>query len=234
MPPSTGTRERNRAETLQRLKAMGREHLAVHGAAALSLRAIARDLDMVSSGVYRYVASRDELLTLLIIDAYDALGEHVERSAMASRRRSPAARWVAAGTAIRDWALTNPHEYALVYGSPVPGYAAPADTIAPATRPTRALLGIVADAHATGRLDTPAEPLAIPPVLRTDLARIAATLELDVATDTLARATIAWTQLFGLVSFEVFGQTRHAFTDDALVFTTALAAMASFIGLCTR
>ena len=111
---------------------------------------------MVSSGIYRYVASRDELLTMLIIEAYDALGATVEDAARRRRgAQPPADRFVAAARAIRAWALANPHEYALVYGSPVPGYAAPADTIGPASRVTLALVGIVVDAHRAG-LDRPA------------------------------------------------------------------------------
>ena len=155
MPTITGLRERARAEIMTAIKAEARRQLATEGAAALSLRAVARELGMVSSGIYRYVASRDELLTLLIIDAYDALGDEVEQSAKATVRRAPAARFVAAGRAIRAWAIEHPHEYALLYGSPVPGYAAPEDTIDPASRTTLTLLGIVVDAHRRGLVECP-------------------------------------------------------------------------------
>ena len=81
MTPITGLRERARAEIIAAIKAEARRQLAIEGAAGLSLRAVARELGMVSSGIYRYVAGRDELLTMLIIDAYDALGAEVERAA---------------------------------------------------------------------------------------------------------------------------------------------------------
>src|SRR5687768_5644222 len=71
-------RERARAQTVSDIVRLGREHLATHGAAALSLRAVARDLGVVSSAVYRYVANRDELLTLLVVDAYSELGDAVD------------------------------------------------------------------------------------------------------------------------------------------------------------
>lgn len=231
MPPATGVRERNRAETMTRLKEVARQHLAEYGAAALSLRAITRELGMVSSGVYRYVAGRDELLTLLIIDAYDAVGAAAEEAAAASARRSPASRWVTVGSAVRAWATAHPHEYALVYGSPVPGYAAPQDTIGPATRATRALVGVVADAHAAGRIADVTTP--VPAGLRGDLVKIAGDLGVDLPPDVLARAMVAWTQLFGLISFELFGQTRNAVTDHDALFTTALRSMAAFVGLET-
>ena len=73
-------RERARAEIMSEILRVGREHLARDGAAALSLRAIARDLGMVSSAVYRYVPNRDALLTMLIIHAYNTVGA-AERSA---------------------------------------------------------------------------------------------------------------------------------------------------------
>ncbi len=236
VPPTTGVRQRQRAETLARLKQVARTHLAEHGAAALSLRAIARDLGVVSSAVYRYVASRDELLTLLIVDAYDSLGAAAEHAASQVAGRSPAERWTAIAHAIRAWALANPHEYALVYGSPVPGYAAPEDTIAPAGRVVNALLRPVADAHAAVPLAEPAVPLhrgdgELAPTLRAELVAIAAQLDVDLPPEVLARAMVAWTQLFGLVSFELFGQTRNAITDHAALLDAACAAMTALIGL---
>src|SRR6188508_1883277 len=126
--PETSPRARAREQTMRDIVRIGREQLASEGAAALSLRAVARELGMVSSAVYRYVANRDELLTLLIIEAYDALGAAVEEAAAPAAGRSPAVRFVAAGRAVRAWAVENPHQYALLYGSPVPGYEAPQDT----------------------------------------------------------------------------------------------------------
>src|SRR6266496_212910 len=73
-------RERTRAEITREILAAARRHLATDGASGLSLRAIARELGVSSSAVYGYVASRDELLTRLIVTAYDALGSAAERS----------------------------------------------------------------------------------------------------------------------------------------------------------
>src|SRR5262245_424878 len=111
-------RARVRAEMTEEIKQSARQQLAADGA-NLSLRAIARDLGMVSSALYRYFASRDDLLTALIIDAYNALGEATEQGEARVPREDLAGRWLAAGHAIRDWAVAHPHEYALIYGSPV-------------------------------------------------------------------------------------------------------------------
>src|ERR1700759_75355 len=134
MPPRRTARERVRAEITREITDVARAQLAADGAAALSLRAGARELGMVSSAVYLFFASRDELLTALIIDGYNALGAAVEQADAACPRGDYGARWQAATGAARGWSLTHPHEYALLYGSPVPGYQAPADTVAPAAR----------------------------------------------------------------------------------------------------
>src|SRR3954464_716928 len=120
---AAGTRARVRAELTREIVDVARRHLASEGAAALSLRAVARELGMVSSAVYRYFPSRDELLTALIIDAYDSVADAAEEAEAAVPRGDVAARWMATCRAVRLWAVANPQEYALIFGSPIPGYA---------------------------------------------------------------------------------------------------------------
>ena len=155
-------RERTRAEITRQILDAARRHLATEGASGLSLRAIARELGASSSAVYRYVASRDELLTRLIVAAYDALGAAAETAEAAVARDDLAGRWSAVCGAVRAWALANPNEYALIYGTPVPGYTAPPATIAPAARVSSVLLGILADA-AAGAPHPPSPKTTCPP-----------------------------------------------------------------------
>lgn len=209
-------RARARAELIEEIKAAGRRQLAEVGASELSLRAIARELGMVSSAVYRYFASRDELLTALLVDAYDALGAEVEAAA-ADRRGGLEARWVRVATAVRSWAVAHPQEYALLYGSPVPGYQAPGDTVPPAARPPVAALGVVADAVAAGEVDlTSSAP--IPRPVRADLQRVREGLPGDLPDEVLVRALYAWTQVFGGISFELFGHFRNGVEAPADLF----------------
>lgn len=229
-PAPSGARARARAEITSEILAAGRRQLADVGAAQLSLRAVARELGMVSSAVYRYVESRDELLTLLIIDAYDSLGDAAEKAAAASRRRSPRNRWVDVALAVRTWAIEHPNEYALLYGSPVPGYQAPEDTVVPGTRVSRALVAIVADATASGPL-APALALDLSTATARQLRELADLLDVELSAEVLGAALVAWTQLFGLVGFEVFGQTRGVVDDHEAFFTAAAGAMAAGIGL---
>ncbi len=167
----TTARARARAELTTEIKQAARRQLAEQGAAALSLRAVARELGMVSSAVYRYFPSRDELLTALIVDAYDALGAEVEQTEATTRDAGVAVRWGHVARAVRAWAIAHPNEYALIYGSPVPGYAAPVDTVEPAARPALALLRLLVDGVARGEIDTTPTG-ALPRPVKSDLAAL--------------------------------------------------------------
>src|SRR4051812_11062033 len=140
-------RARIRAEMTDEIKAIAKRHLAAEGA-NLSLRAVARDLGVVSSTIYRYFASRDDLLTALIIDTYNEVGQVVEDADASADRADFMGRWLAVAHGVREWALAVPHEYMLIYGSPVPGYKAPPDTVAAAIRGTTVLSAILSDAVA--------------------------------------------------------------------------------------
>jgi AcrR family transcriptional regulator len=236
-------RERARAELTREIKEEARRQLAAAGADGLSLRAVARALGMVSSALYRYYPSRDDLLTALIIDAYNALGEAAEQAIARAAGADVAhgsggtarARWVAACHAIRAWARSNPHEYALIYGSPVPGYRAPEATIGPASRVPLAFVGVLASAVARGELASadgaPEAPLPSDGELAAQAASIAAALASpDLPPDAMVRVAIAWTQLFGMISFELFGQFVGSFEPADALFAYAVAQLAAFVG----
>ncbi|GAA1888710.1 TetR/AcrR family transcriptional regulator [Streptantibioticus ferralitis] len=225
-----GARERARIEVTGAIKEEARRQLAAEGAARLSLRAVARELGMVSSALYRYFPSRDELLTALIIDAYDALGEAAEAALAATAGDRSGERWIAVCRATRTWALAHPHEYALLYGSPVPGYTAPQDTIAPASRVGLALVAIARDAHAAGELTAPANG-PLPDEVGTDVERFAAEWASDLPKPTLAGLTAAWSQLFGLIGFEVFGHFHRVVEARDAFFDHSCAALARQVGL---
>ncbi len=211
--------------------AKAKEHLGVYGAAGLSLRAVARDLGLVSSAVYRYFENRDALLTALIIDAYDSLGDTTEAVVNATRAEPPKSRWIHAAEAIREWAIDHRNEYFLLYGAPVPGYAAPENTVVPGTRVSLALVQLVRDAHTDGYLSSvPTPAITLSETTRRELAVLTPQVAPGVPGDALFALLLAWTQLFGLVSFELFGQTRGIVVDHAALFRDAATTMAVTIG----
>ncbi|MGM9471185.1 TetR/AcrR family transcriptional regulator [Pseudarthrobacter sp. YS3] len=233
IPPPRTPRERARAQTIADIVRLGRAHLATDGAAALSLRAVARDLGVVSSAVYRYVANRDELLTLLLVDAYDELGDAVDAAVYAVPGNDFAGRFAALGRAVRNWALTEPARYGLLFGSPVPGYRAPAgQTTMPGTRVIFRLVGIVDAAYRAGALAPEPRAAVVPSLLAKDLAAIRAELGLETPDGVLANGALVWTSLFGTVSFEVFGQYgAETFSARDELFEHHLAVLAGIAGL---
>ena len=228
----TTPRDRARLRTMEEIARIGRDHLAVHGAAGLSLRAVARDLGVVSSAVYRYVKSRDELLTLLLVEGYDELGDAVDAAVEGVPSDRFRERFAALGRAVRAWALAEPATYALLYGGPVPGYAAPEErTTAPGTRVPGAMLAIASAAHAAGRLDVPAS-VDVTPSLAAGLDGIRSQFEVDLPDAALVRGVQVWSALFGAVSFEVFGQYGpDRLGDPDALFEAHLVAWADQLGV---
>jgi AcrR family transcriptional regulator len=242
-------RDRVRDEVTREILEVAGTHLAQEGAAALSLRSIARDLGMAPSALYRYFDGRDALLSALIVGAYTSLADAAEEAAdMAADAAANVAaeqseadalgdaeRWMAVPSAMRAWALARPHEWGLIFGSPVPGYRAPEETIAPYTRLAMALLRPLADAYRSGRLrveDPDPDPSgAHAAALDAALAPVHDVLVSDAPTSVLLRALQAWSTIVGAISLELFGHWRNTVLDPELFFTETIAALGDQIGL---
>ncbi|CCQ14159.1 putative TetR family transcriptional regulator [Rhodococcus sp. AW25M09] len=227
---SSTPRTRARAQTLADITRIGREHLAADGAAALSLRAVARDLGVVSSAVYRYVSSRDELLTLLVVDGYTELGDTVDAAVDAAD--GPKQKFLALGRAVRQWGLREPARYALLFGSPVPGYNAPAEqTTGPGTRVITALVTVLHSAWTTSRPDVEADSPELAS-LHTSFEEIRQEMGTDLPDELMALGVMVWASLFGAISFDVFdqyGATTFASRDD--LFEYQLGILTKIAGL---
>ncbi|WP_043847481.1 TetR/AcrR family transcriptional regulator [Crystallibacter crystallopoietes] len=225
-------RERAREQTMGDIVRIGRSHLASQGAAALSLRAVARDLGVVSSAVYRYVKSRDELLTLLVVDAYGELGDAVDQAVAAVPADDFAEQFRALGRAVRGWGLREPARYALLFGSPVPGYQAPAErTTGPGTR---VVLALVAIAERAWQADSLVLPVGRPEPegLARDLEAIRGEFGLKAPAAVVSRWVQLWASLFGAVSFEVFGQYGpDTFSRPEELFEGQLQVLVELAGL---
>jgi AcrR family transcriptional regulator len=224
-------RERVRAELTREIIEIARRQLGTEGAAGLSLRAVAREMGMVSSAIYRYFPSRDDLLTALIIEGYDAIGEAVEKADAACAKADYTGRWLAVCRAVREWALANPHEYALLYGSPVPGYQAPQDTVGPAIRDTAVYGRIISEAYGAGVLNPPDICPPPPRSFAEDAVVVRDAIMPGLPDDVLTRALTAWTGLFGIVGFELFGQFNNVITDRAALFDHNMTCLGRLVGL---
>lgn len=236
MSPARTARERVREEMTAEILAVARAHLAREGAAALSLRSIARDLEMAPSALYRYFDGRDALLSALILDAYEALAAEVERAANGAQRGdgsggSDAERWLLVPRALRTWALAHPHEWGLIFGTPVPGYEAPEDTVEPYARVAAALVRPVLEARAAGRLRMDERPREVSSELRAAVAPVADGLFPGMPVEKVVLAMQAWTSIVGVVSLEVFGHWRNTVLDPSQFFEATMRDLADAIGL---
>lgn len=212
-----GKRQESRNRIEAQIIDLGRRHLVTEGPAGLSLRAIARDLGMVSSAVYRYVGSRDELLTLLLVDAYSELAADV-----VAAREAAGVLWrdqiLAMAHAARSWAVGQPACWALLYGSPVPGYHAPAErTVGPGTRVAAELFDTVSAGIAAG--DIPKGKAIAAQPMSADFDRLREEFGFPGDDAAVIKCLTLWAGLIGAISLEVFGQYgADTFTDSRAVF----------------
>ena len=229
-PMTETSRQRRHRETMADILRIAHQQLVSEGAAALSLRAIARELGLVSSAMYRYVPSRDELLTLLIEESYNAFGDAVEAAESRCRRDDFGRRWLAIGRSVRRWAVANPAEWALLYGSPVPGYAAPDDTVTSAARVPLVLLTLAAEAHERGLTLTTAS-MPVPRKEHRALRGIRELTEFTIDDERLVRCLMAWENVFGHLSLELFGHMYRGVLDYDAHFEHVVDRLGNDLGL---
>lgn len=215
------------------IKDIARQQLVKAGAAGLSLDAVARDSGLPVADVEAAFPHRDDLLTALVIDAYDASGEAMEQAdgAAAAAGGSGGARLLAVTRALRRWSFANPAEFTLIYGSPVPGYHAPQDTVPPASRTPAVLAAIVRSALEAGELTPPRRPVPGPPLLRPEALQLFGGAPGAPFSDIVERGIVLWSSLIGLLVFQVFSRTHDSVRDEAAFFDYAIAVAAESIGL---
>ncbi len=220
-----------REEMTRRIVELARAQLREVGPGQLSLRAIARKLDISSSAIYRYFVSRDDLLTALLVEVYDEVGDVLEKADQQVTPRSAyAQRFLAVAHALRDWARAHPYDWALLYGSPVPGYAAPEDTVLPAGRATGAFTAIVEDADAAGhRPRGSGAPLSAE--ARASVAGLEAMLPRPIDEDLLLAGMAAWSGVMGAISLELFGHLHLAVVDYDAYFRAIVGILVESTGL---
>lgn len=211
-PDASTPRERYRTQVREEIKKHAWEQIATAGASALSLNAIAKRIGMSGPALYRYFANRDELITELIKDAYRSLADTFRARAEAGADLGELAQ------ALRGWALDDPQRYFLVYGTPVPGYRAPADT----TRITSEIMAVLLDACTAEQ--APATP---PSPLETHLEEHRVWARQHPAPPSaLRRALTFWSRLHGVLSLELAGHFTGMEFDPARLYTAEAEAVA--------
>jgi AcrR family transcriptional regulator len=217
----TAMRERYRAQVRGEVKEAALGQLAESGPAGLSVSAIGKQLGVSGPALYRYFASRDELLTELVIDAYHDLGDALRAAAGQSAGPEPRSRFDALARAYRSWALAQPHRYRLLFGPPLPGYDAHAQRLVDASQTAmNELLGVLRE---LGDRTAPAPPQP----LASQLTAWAHAHDPATGTGpaTALRAVLVWSRLHGLVSLEIAGNFASMGIDPDQVFEAQLGAL---------
>jgi AcrR family transcriptional regulator len=218
-PKQPTMRDRYRAQVRAEVKQAALRQLAESGPGGLSVSAIGKELGVSGPALYRYFASRDELLTELVIDAYDDLADALRAATSDAPGQQPRARFEALARAYRSWALAQPHRYRLLFGPPLPGYDAHAQRLVAASQAAmNLLLGVVRELGNRAPAP-PAQPLA------SQLTAWAQTHAPGVDPAVALRAILIWSRLHGLVSLEIAGNFTSMGIDPGQVFEAQLPAL---------
>ena len=210
----TTRRERNRENTLQEIKSTAWEQIANEGVSALSLRAIARAMGMTAPGLYRYFANRDELVSALIIDAFDSFGRFLEEARDALPAGDHLGRFRAICMAYFEWAKRYPNRYTILFGTPVPGYTMTEAVFPSARRSFLVLQGVIGEAFEDGKIRQQADPVHLDENL---LARYALLNQYGMPYTPLVThlAMMTWSHVHGITSLYLYGYL-HGFLGEQI------------------
>jgi AcrR family transcriptional regulator len=215
-------RTRLRAWTREEIKAAAWRQLAEHGVEGLSLNAIAKELGMTGPALYRYITSRDELLADLVVDAWDALADAVERAAEENAGASAAKRLGAIGLAYRAWGTAQPHRYRLAIQTPLgSGGLVPERVIPPAQRGMAVILDAIEDLP-DARKPKRELPAGLRAQLDTWTERVGAQ---ERPPAILLRGVVFWSRLHGLISLELDRHLASMQLDPELLYRAELAEL---------
>lgn len=197
-------RERIRDATFEEIKSIAWKQIADLGVPTLSLRAIAREMGMTAPGLYRYYPSRDELVTALIMDAFDSFTKHLETACDELPGEDHVGRYRAVGLAYFQWAMVNPSRYTLIFGSPVPGYRMTEAAYSSSRKGFLVLQTLIEKARSAGRIHPPASLPPLPPEL---FNRYTALRKLGMPGDPLGThlALTTWSTLHGVTALNLYG-----------------------------
>lgn len=222
-----------RQETAENIKAIARQQMMEHGTAGISLRGIAREMQMTAPAIYNYFPRLDDLITALLVDAFNGLGDAVD-SAIAGESR--AGEQLSAGAkAYRQWANANKADFQLIYGNPIPNYQAPGEITVPlATRPLVSFYRCLMQAYQDGTLSIPAEYASVPQSIADYVSAFLHPQYPEIVGMPLSLyylMSLLWTQIHGIVMLEIFGHLQPSLGDVDSFFEKEMQIFLSRIGL---
>lgn len=224
-------RELRREETEAEIKTVARQQMAEVGAAALSLRSIAREMGLTAPALYRYFPSRDALVTALIVEAYQALAAAMQAADAAQARDDFHGRFQSLAFAFREWAVQHPQDFALIYGTPIPGYEAPREqTVAPASQVLQAIGSVLIEAWQVRRLNLPEAYQEISPAMHTAVTEIIQSLPTAVPAAGIVLTMTIWARLYGVVWGELYEHFIPGLAESGVLYQMEVAAICAELG----
>lgn len=223
--------EHRRENVREAIKQAARRLMEQHGTAGLSLRAIARELDMLPSGLYHYYPGLDELITALIVDNFNALADALANARDAAAGQPVREQLTAVLLAYRRWAMEHPVDFQLIYGNPIPGYAAPRDvTVPPVIRGFAVIVGLIETLLQTGEAVPPPPYDAVPPAVAANLQALIARDGYPVSPLALYLGVVGWGQLHGIIMLELFHHLQPVVGDIDTHYQTQVENLLAAMG----
>jgi AcrR family transcriptional regulator len=228
-------RDRMRDLTIAEIKATARQQMAQSGTAGISLSAIARAMEISPPALYRYFASRDDLVTALIVDAFNDLADAIQAAESAVEAETSALKIAASCLAYREWAIAHPVDFQLIYGNPIPGYVAPVEITVPlARRPFDGLVRHFLEAYRTGQLIVPTEYTPVPDTISAHLAIWLPEAGYDLPDTLVCLLMSTWARIHGMVMLELFEHLGPVVSDCAAFYRYELGAFLQQLGLASQ
>jgi AcrR family transcriptional regulator len=220
------------AATAEAIKNVARQLMTEEGTNGLSVRGIAKVLDITPPAIYHYFASLDDLTTALIADSFNALADALEAAAEHSTAPTGGGKLLDVITAYRQWSVDNPIAFQLIYGNPIPGYVAPAEATVPAVVRTFVVsVSFIEEALQSGEL-IPVPPYnQIPPAVEARLNELITQGQYPIATISMYLAMILWTQIHGIIYLEIFNHIQYNVGDVTVFYETQIRNMLITMGL---
>ena len=220
------------AATVKAIKAAAHQLMVEEGTNGLSIRGIAKVLDLTPPAIYHYFASLDNLTTALIVDGFNALADTLEAAAQHSSAITAAGKLLDVIRAYRQWSVDHPIDFQLIYGNPIPGYVAPPDVTVPAVVRTFVVtVALIEEALQTGEL-IPASPYRyMPPIVEARLKQLITEGGYPISTLSMYLTMIIWSQIHGIIYLELFNHIQPNVGDVALFYETQVRNMLLTMGL---
>ncbi len=213
-------RERMTEATHQEIRDTAFAVMREYGTNGLSVREITRRMGMSASAFYHYYPSLNDLITVLIVDSFKAMAAAVARARDEARaaKQPPVEQLLTMAHGIRHWGLEHAVRFQLIYGTPLAGYAAPAEVTVPYVRQISVpVLETLAEGIRSGALVPIPTLQHIPPSVRahyvSQLGR-----EDEVLVLAYHLVNVFWASIFGLVMLEVNNHQQPTVGDTSAFF----------------